>query len=80
MIALFTLLTLLLCLTSVKAQFVTIQDTSFVTWLQANIPSAMNANQMDTTSLAVTTRTIVDIHVMQQQNYYITNLTGIQYF
>lgn len=75
-----TLIAILICFTNLKAQYVTIPDPNFATWLQANVPSAMNGNQMDTTSLAVTTRTIVDIHVMQQQNYYITNLTGIQYF
>lgn len=80
--ALFTLLTLLLCLTSVKAQFVTIQDTSFVTWLQANIPSAMNANQMDTTSLAVTTRTIIILEPTQLDPNppAIINYFGLQFF
>jgi hypothetical protein len=32
-----------------KAQFVTIPDGNFVTWLNTNYPSCMNGNQMDTT-------------------------------
>jgi uncharacterized repeat protein (TIGR01451 family) len=80
--ALFTLLTLLICLTSLKAQFVTIPDANFVTWLQANVPSAMNGNQMDTTSLAVTTRTIIELEPTQADPNppFILNYTGIQYF
>lgn len=73
--ALFTLLTLLLCLTSVKAQFVTIQDTSFASWLQNNIPNAMNGNQMDTTHIDVTSRKQIII-----QNQHVANLDGVQYF
>ena len=72
---LFTLFALTLCLTNIKAQFVTIPDANFVTWLQANVPSAMSGNQMDTTSLAVTTRTFVNIY-----NNIIQNLDGLQYF
>jgi uncharacterized repeat protein (TIGR01451 family) len=71
----FTLIAFLLCLTSLKAQFVTIPDANFVAWLQTNVPSAMNGNQMDTTNLAVTTRTIVDVYYK-----WISNLDGIQYF
>ena len=73
--ALFTLLTLLLCLTSVKAQFVTIQDTSFASWLQTNIPNAMNGNQMDTTHVDVVSKTQLII-----RNSRIVNLEGVQYF
>lgn len=72
---LFTLFALALCLTNLKAQFVTIPDANFVTWLQANVPSAMNGNQMDTTNLAVTTRTNVNVRLQ-----YISNLTGIKFF
>jgi uncharacterized repeat protein (TIGR01451 family) len=72
---LFTLFALLLCLTNIKAQFVTIPDANFVTWLQANVPSAMIGNQMDTTSLVVTTHTNISI-----ENLGITDITGIQYF
>jgi hypothetical protein len=72
---LFTLFALLICLTNLKAQFVTIPDANFLAWLQANVSSAMNGNQMDTTSLAVTNRTRVNV-----ENMGITDLTGIQYF
>ncbi len=72
---LFTLFALVLCLTNLKAQFVTIPDANFVTWLQANVPSAMSGNQMDTTSLAVTTRTNVNVY-----NNSIGDVYGIQYF
>ncbi|MBK8369037.1 MAG: hypothetical protein IPL10_17095 [Bacteroidetes bacterium] len=72
----FTLIVLLLCLKNVKAQtYVTIPDVNFRNWLQSNIPSAMIGNQMDTTSLAITTRTIVSIGFTN-----ISDLTGIQYF
>lgn len=72
---LLTVFTLLCCLSNIKAQFVTIPDANFVSWLQTNVPSAMNGNQMDTTSLAVNTRTIVDISALN-----ISNIQGIQYF
>jgi len=62
-------------LTNTYAQYVTINDTTFVSWLQANVPSAMNGNQMDTTSLSVTTRTIVDVNYKS-----ISSIDGIQYF
>lgn len=71
---LFTLFALTLCL-NLKAQFVTIPDANFVTWLQTNIPSAMNGNQIDTTSVAVITFTYLNI-----QNLGIVDLTGLQYF
>ncbi len=72
---LFTLLAVIFCLTSLRAQFVTIPDANFLTWLQTNVPTAMNGNQMDTTSMAVTLRTRIDI-----ENLGITDLTGAQYF
>ena len=72
---LFTLFALVLCLTNLKAQFVTIPDANFVTWLQTNVASAMIGNQMDTTSLAVTLKAKVFV-----ENLGITDLTGIQYF
>jgi len=73
---LFTLLALLLCLTSIKAQnYVTINDTSFASWLQTNIPNAMFGNQMDTTHSDVTSRKQIII-----QNKHVANLDGIQYF
>lgn len=73
--ALFTLLIILVCITNTKAQFVTIQDTSFASWLQNNIPNAMNGNQMDTTHIDVTSRRQVII-----QNTHMVSLNGIQYF
>lgn len=76
-----TILALLLCLTNIKAQFVTIPDANFVTWLQTNVPSAMNGNQMDTTSLAVTTRTIIELQPYTMPNGLIySNIYGLQYF
>lgn len=72
---LITLFALLICLTNLKAQFVTIPDANFVAWLQANVPSAMSGNMMDTTSLAVTTRTIIVAISLG-----ITDITGVQYF
>lgn len=66
---------LIVCIQTTKAQFVTIPDANFVTWLQTNVPFAMNGNQMDTTSLAVTTRTVVFVGYEN-----ITDITGIQYF
>ena len=73
---LISLFALMLCLTSVKAQnLVTINDTSFVSWLQINIPNAMNGNQMDTTHLEVTSRKQIII-----QNRHVVSLDGVQYF
>ena len=72
---LFTVFVLLFVLTNTYAQYVTINDTNFLSWLQANVPSAMNGNQMDTTSLSVTTRTIVDVNYKS-----ISSIDGIQYF
>ncbi|MBI3519866.1 MAG: hypothetical protein HY062_10980, partial [Bacteroidetes bacterium] len=76
------LIILLSFLIKVKAQFVTIPDANFVTWLQANVPSAMNGNQMDTTSLAVTTRTIIDLQPTQLDPNppAILNYFGLQFF
>jgi uncharacterized repeat protein (TIGR01451 family) len=70
-----TLFLFILFIQNTKAQFVTIPDANFVTWLQAAVPSAMSGNQMDTTSLAVTTKTYIKLH-----NLNIADLTGIQYF
>ena len=65
----------ILCIQTIKAQFVTIPDANFVAWLQGNVPSAMTGNQMDTTSLAVTNRKYIKLH-----NLNIADLTGIKYF
>ena len=68
-------LVILISLTTLKAQYVTIPDSNFAAWLQSNIPSAMIGNQMDTISLAVTTRTNISV-----ENIGIGDLTGVQYF
>ncbi len=65
----------LLFLNNVKAQDVTIPDAKFVAWLQANVASAMVGNQMDTTNVAVTLRTSINV-----ENDSIGDLTGVQYF
>lgn len=73
---LFILMLILTFGQTTKSQtYVTIPDANFVTWLQANISSAMSGNQMDISDLAVATRTNVNV------NYQgIVDLTGIQYF
>lgn len=65
----------LLCC-SAKAQYVTIPDANFVSYLQTNVPFAMNGSQLDTTNTAVTTTT----HTVNVYNKNISDLTGIQYF
>jgi len=69
------LIALLFCITQAKAQYVTIPDVKFATWLQTNIPSAMSGNQMDTTNATVTSYTAINV-----TNDSIGDLTGIQYF
>ena len=59
-----------------KAQYVTIPDVNFATYLQSIIPSAMNGNQMYTTSILVTTTT----QTINVSNKNISDLTGITYF
>lgn len=74
----FTLLFIIICLNASKAQtYVTISDTTFVTWLNSRIPSAMNGNQMDITSPVVITRTNVTIG---DTLWGCTTMDGIQYF
>ncbi len=58
-----------------KAQWVNIPSAYFVAWLQANYPSCMNGNLMDTTCSGVVNTTWV---ICSGQN--ISNLEGIQYF
>lgn len=57
------------------AQWVTIPDANFVTFLQQNFPGCMNGNQMDTTCSTIVTTTYVNC-----SNKNIQNLNGIQYF
>ena len=71
----FTLFVLLLCLKHAKAQYVTIPDPNFLAWLQTNVPSAMNGNQMDTIVMGQIQYLNVDL-----SNLGISDLTGIQYF
>ncbi|HTA61688.1 MAG TPA: leucine-rich repeat domain-containing protein, partial [Bacteroidia bacterium] len=69
------LIALLFCFSQTKAQFVTIPDANFVTYLQSVIPAAMNGNQMDTTSASVTSLNSIVVG-----GDSISNLTGLQYF
>lgn len=71
----FTLIILLLCLKNTKAQYVTIPDPNFLAWLQTNVPSAMNGNQMDTIVMGQIQYLDIDV-----SNLGISDLTGIQYF
>ncbi len=60
---------------SLKAQWVSIPDTAFVSYLQDNFPTCMNGNLMDTTcSELVTTISVYCNHRP------IKDLTGIEYF
>lgn len=58
-----------------KAQWVTINDANFVTFLQQSYPSCMNGNLMDTTCSDITNDTLIIINSLNIQN-----LDGIQYF
>jgi len=55
--------------------YVTIPDANFVAWLQTNVPSAMNGNQMDITDPAVTTLTNMNVSDLS-----ISDLSGVEYF
>lgn len=59
-----------------KAQFVTIPDPNFVTYLQTLVPAAMSGNQLDTThsSVTVTTQTI------NVYNKSVSDIYGVQFF
>ncbi len=71
-----SLLILFCCaFTSSKAQWVTIPDAGFVTYLQNRYPACMNGNQMDTTCAD-----IINEYVVQLLYVPINDLTGIQYF
>lgn len=60
---------------SLHAQYVTINDANFASWLQQNYPTCMLGNQMDTTCTAITTAQTVDV-----SGKGIVALWGIQYF
>lgn len=66
---------LLLICNMAKAQYVTIPDANFVTYLQTWFPSAMSGNQMDTTDNSIVTAAGIDV-----SNLNIYNLSGVQYF
>ena len=63
------------CGRDMQAQFVTIPDANFVTYLQTNYPTCMNGNQMDTTCVAIISETKVNC-----LNKSISDLSGIEYF
>jgi len=63
------------CFLQTKAQYVTILDTHFAAYLDSLVPAAMNGNQMDTTSPALTT--ITTLSIMSRS---INDITGVQYF
>jgi len=58
-----------------KAQYVTIPDANFATWLTQEYPSCMSGNQMDTTCALIVNEDTVIVSYLN-----ITDLTGIQYF
>ncbi|HWB62430.1 MAG TPA: hypothetical protein VG603_02885, partial [Chitinophagales bacterium] len=59
-----------------NAQYVTIPDATFVSWLQSHgYAGCMNGNQLDTTCSAVVNATTMNCYAVP-----IRDLTGIQYF
>ena len=65
-----------LVMVSARGQWVTIPDTNFVNWLNANgFAGGLNGNQMDTTWGAIVNASSIDC---RQSN--ISDLTGISYF
>src|SRR5688572_24800903 len=60
---------------SARAQYVTIPDSNFLNVLQTHYPGCVVGNQLDTTSLCVTTLTSMTLNYSS-----IIDLTGIQYF
>src|SRR5687768_4896554 len=60
---------------TVEAQWVTIPDTGFVSFLQTNYPSCMSGNQMDTTCTAIINEDTLDMY-----NLGISSISGVQYF
>jgi hypothetical protein len=60
---------------TVRAQWVTIPDPNFVTYLTAMFPSCMSGNQMDTTCGPITWQNNVNVAGLS-----INDLSGIQYF
>jgi len=62
-------------ISNAKAQFVTIPDANFATWLNTYYPSCMNGNQMDTTCSGIVNEDTVIVY-----NLNIQDLSGIQWF
>jgi len=61
---------------SSRAQYVTLPDTNFVNWLNANgYAGCLNGNQLDTTCAAVLNTTVMSCSAVP-----IRDLTGLQYF
>jgi uncharacterized repeat protein (TIGR01451 family) len=69
-------LVLVLKFAPAKAQWVTIPDANFVTFLNQNYPSCMNGNQMDTTCTGIVNETILVFPVFGN----VSNLFGVQFF
>jgi len=61
--------------TKSKAQYVTIPDANFASYLTTNFPSCMTGSQLDTTCTTVLSATKVNVSGIN-----ILDLTGIQYF
>ena len=59
----------------IQAQYYTIPDVAFVSFLQTNYPACMAGNQMDTTCSAIMNETSLDVSSLA-----IADLTGIKYF
>ncbi|MEP7264695.1 MAG: T9SS type A sorting domain-containing protein [Bacteroidota bacterium] len=75
-ISLFVIALLFSCCTNSNAQYVTIPDTNFVSWLNSNgYSGCMNGNQMDTTCTQILNTDSIDFSYTN-----ITDLTGINYF
>ena len=58
-----------------KAQYVTIPDANFATWLIQEYPSCMSGNQLDTTCALIITEDTVDVSFLN-----ISSISGVQYF
>lgn len=69
------LLFLSLGISSAKAQYISIPDTSFSKYLLANYPGAMIGNLLDTTNIDIISETTLNL-----DSLFIGNLEGIQYF
>jgi uncharacterized repeat protein (TIGR01451 family) len=73
---------LLLNFAPAKAQYVTIPDAEFVTWLTQNYPACMNGNQLDTTCAQIVLEDSVTINPfpMPPGSGGIIDISGIEYF